>query len=248
MNEASRKKLLETIELLKDRRQRLRDLSIEARDKQDRMPETERFYSLRSHLSDASDALDEAESLLGGLIEDTEMALIEPTASEQPLSMNEGRAKEEMLKDIEDGKPKEKQLSRVGIWWRMFFLFFFTAPLLMLCLWLWIDRDDSVFLWFAGVIFVAAVVILYILMEKWDKTPVDPNLKRNHDTESGIDSATGLMAGILGSEIINRELKRSRQEAEKRRYDSLYWQESIRDKNPRHDFDYDHKDDWLGTD
>ena len=25
-------------------------------------------------------------------------------------------------------------------------------------------------------------------------------------------------------------------------------QGSIRDENPRHDFDYDHEDDWLGTD
>ena len=243
MNEARRKKLSETLDLLKDRRQQLCDISIEAREKQGRMPETERFYSLRSHLSDASDALDEAESLLGGLIEDTERVLTEPTAPEQPLSKKEKIAKEEMVKDIEAGKPEEKQLSRVGIWWRMFFLFLFTAPLLMLCLWLWIDRNDSVYLWFAGFIFVAAVVILYILMGKWDKTPLDSHLMRNHDTESGIDPATELMAGILGSEILSRELNREREAAEKRRYDSLYWQESIRDKNPRHDFDYDHDDD-----
>ena len=64
-----------------------------------------------------------------------------------------------------------------------------------------------------------------------------------NNPKTGVDLGTELMAGVLGSEIINRELKRSRQEAEKRRYDSLYWQESIRDKNPRHDFDYDNMDD-----
>jgi hypothetical protein len=56
------------------------------------------------------------------------------------------------------------------------------------------------------------------------------------------------MAGMMGAEMLHRAAERERQEAEKRRYESLYWQESIRDKNPRHDFDYDHKDDWLGTD
>lgn len=86
MDEARRKRLLETIEVLKNRQQQLRDISIEVMEKQGRMPETERFYSLRSHLSDASDALDEAESLLGGLIEDTEMALTGQTASAQPMS------------------------------------------------------------------------------------------------------------------------------------------------------------------
>ncbi len=64
-----------------------------------------------------------------------------------------------------------------------------------------------------------------------------------NNPKTGLDPGTELMGGVLGSEIINRELKRSRQEAEKRRYDSLFWQESIRDKNPRHDFDYDRMDD-----
>ena len=97
MNEARKKNLLETIELLKDRRQQLRDISIEVAEKQRRMPETESFYSLRSHLSDASDALDEAESLLGGLIEDTEMELTGQTASVRPVSANGELAQKETL-------------------------------------------------------------------------------------------------------------------------------------------------------
>ena len=48
---------------------------------------------------------------------------------------------------------------------------------------------------------------------------------------------------MMGAEMLGRAAKRERQTAEKRRYDSLYWQESIRDKNPRHDFDYDNMDD-----
>lgn len=248
MNEARRKKLLETIELLKDQRQRLRDISIEAREKQGRMPETERFYSLRSHLSDASDALDEAESLLGGLIEDTEMALTEPTAHAQPSSINEERAKEEMVKNIEESKPTEKQLSRVAIWWRMFFLFLVFIPLMFFLIYLWVEHDDGVYLAFAAFFFIVGVILLAVLMNKWAKIPDDTNTERTYHSQSGIDPATELMAGIMGAEMIHRAAERERKEADKRRYESLYWQESIRDKNPRHDFDYDHEDDWLGTD
>ena len=64
-----------------------------------------------------------------------------------------------------------------------------------------------------------------------------------NNPKTSLDPGTELLGGILGSELLVRELKRKRQEAEKRRYDSLFWQESIRDKNPRHDFDYDHMDD-----
>jgi hypothetical protein len=61
-------------------------------------------------------------------------------------------------------------------------------------------------------------------------------------------SSEAIWRECMGEEMQGRAAKRERQAAEKRRFDSLYWQESIRDKNPRHDFDYDHKDDWPGTD
>ena len=82
-----------------------------------------------------------------------------------------------------------------------------------------------------------------VLMDKWDKAPIDDRIKDNFNSKSQIDPATKLMAGMMGAEMLNRAAKRERQAAEKRRYDSLYWQESIRDKNPRHDFDYDKLDD-----
>ncbi len=61
--------------------------------------------------------------------------------------------------------------------------------------------------------------------------------------ESGLDPLTELELGLMGSEILHNAIEREKRAYEKRRYDSLYWQESIRDKNPRHDFDYDHMDD-----
>lgn len=247
MNDARRKKLLEAVNLLKDRQQQLHNISTEAWEEQNRLPETEEFYSLRSHLSDASDALDEAEAILEGVIEDTEKALTEQAAPEQSSSIND-ELTEERVKEIKEDKLPEKQLSRVAIWWRMFFLFLVFVPLMFLLIYLWVENDDGVYLAFAAFFFIFGVILLAVLMNKWDKTPIDKDIQRTYDSSSRIDPATELMAGIMGAEMIHRAAERRRQEAEKQRYESLYWQESIRDKNPRHDFDYDHEDDWLGTD
>lgn len=247
MNDARRKKLLEAVNLLKDRQQQLHNISTEAWEKQDRLPETEEFYSLRSHLSDASDALDEAEAILEGVIEDTEKALTEQAAPEQSSSIND-EFTEERVKEIKEDKLPEKQLSRVAIWWRMFLLLLVLVPLLFFLVYLWLIHDDGVYIGFAAFFFIMGVILLAVLMNKWDKTPIDKDIQGTYDSSSRIDPATELMAGIMGAEMIHRAAERERQEAEKQRYESLYWQESIRDKNPRHDFDYDHEDDWLGTD
>ena len=247
MNDARRKKLLEAVNLLKDRQQQLHNISTEAWEEQDRLPETEEFYSLRSHLSDASDALDEAEAILEGVIEDTEKALTEQAAPELSSSIND-ELTEERVKEIKEDKLPEKQLSRGALFWRIFFGSLVYVPLLILLLWLWIENDDNVYLGFAAFFFILGAIILAVLWDKWDKTPIDKDFQTNYDSKSRISPTTELMAGIMGAEMIHRAAERERKEAEKRRYESLYWQESIRDKNPRHDFDYDHEDDWLGTD
>lgn len=248
MNDARRKKLLEAVNLLKDRQQQLHNISTEAWEKQDRLPETEEFYSLRSHLSDASDALDEAEAILEGVIEDTEKALTEQAAPEQSSSINDEFTEEERVKEIKEDKLPEKQLSRVAIWWRMFFLFLVFIPLMFFLIYLWVEHDDGVYLAFAAFFFIVGVILLAVLMNKWAKIPDDTNTERTYHSQSGIHPTTEIMAGMMGAEMLHRAAERERQEAEKQRYESLYWQESIRDKNPRHDFDYDHEDDWLGTD
>ena len=247
MNDARRKKLLEAVNLLKDRQEQLHNISTEAWEKQDRLPETEEFYSLRSRLSDASDALDEAEAILEGVIEDTEKALAEQATPEQLSSIND-ELTEEKVKEIKEDKLPEKQLSRGALFWRIFFVSLVYVPLLLLLLWLWIENDDNVYLGFAAFFFILGASILAVLWDKWDKTPIDKDLQGTYDSHSRIGPTTELMAGIMGAEMIHRAAERKRQEAEKQRYESLYWQESIRDKNPRHDFDYDHEDDWLGTD
>ena len=89
------------------------------------------------------------------------------------------------------------------------------------------------------------VFLLSIPMTFWvvKRTNQDSYYKHSSNEQTQIAPDTELMIGMLGAEVIDRELKSAKAESEQRRYDSLYWQESIRDKNPRHDFDYDKMDD-----
>ena len=93
--------------------------------------------------------------------------------------------------------------------------------------------------------FIASIPLIVWVTKRTQQQSEDDNA---YYSKTRLDPATELMAGMMGAEMIHRAAERKRQEADKQRYDSLYWQESIRDKNPRHDFDYDHEDDWLGTD
>lgn len=92
--------------------------------------------------------------------------------------------------------------------------------------------------------FIAFIPFIVWLVKRTPQQSGDDNA---YDSRYRMDPTTELMAGMMGAEMLHRAAEREREAADKRRYDSLYWQESIRDKNPRHDFDYDHEDDWLGT-
>ena len=243
MNETRKQKLLDVIRRLKERQQQLYDLGTAALNDYNSLPEAERFETLRRHLSDASESLDNAGSLLGGTIEELEMTLNKPAGeivsgenSEHPIAV-------EQVKENEVDKPEGKQLSRLAIWWRLFFLLLIFLPLVFFLLYLWLIHDEGAYLGLAAILSIVAVVLLAVLMDKWAKIPDGDEMQGTYDSRPRIHPTTEIMAGMMGAEMIHRAAERERQEAEKRRYDSLYWQESVRDKNPRHDFDYDHLDD-----
>ncbi len=50
----------------------------------------------------------------------------------------------------------------------------------------------------------------------------------------GLDARSELLLGMMGAELIAKEIEKEKKESERRRYESLYWQVAIRDKN-RHD-------------
>ena len=91
-----------------------------------------------------------------------------------------------------------------------------------------------------AICFIIGIILLIPFAIKLAKVS---GMEGLYKSKTNHNPSTDIMAGMMGAEMLGRAAKRERQAAEKRRYDSLYWQESIRDKNPRHDFDYDKMDD-----
>lgn len=151
-----------------------------------------------------------------------------------------GYDKEEKERPVEEILP-EKKKEGVGC---LIAVFIFSgavgfSPFIAYFLWQYGKTGDSSNL--VGVAIFSICFLLFvpiaILIAKESGTTKD------HTAASSLDLMTKIEASILGSEVIHRVAEKEKQKAEKRRYDSLYWQESIRDKNPRHDFDYDKMDD-----
>ena len=82
---------------------------------------------------------------------------------------------------------------------------------------------------------IAGVIIAITNKELGVKSGVD----RNTNKDSGLSLGTKIMLGAMGAKLIDDQIEKHKQENEKRRYDSLNWQESDRDKDP----DYDNN--WL---
>ena len=148
---------------------------------------------------------------------------------------------EQLLEEIMS-ENKETKKDKPLDWWTLIAgligLAIIIIPLIALFSMLYKSGCGVFFLWMAIILFIEALILMVYII--WCAVNHKPFWGKTTSTHS---SKTELMAAIMGAEMLSRAAKRERQEAEKRRYDSLYWQESIRDKNPRHDFDYDKMDD-----
>ena len=49
-----------------------------------------------------------------------------------------------------------------------------------------------------------------------------------------LDPKTELLLGAMGAKILHHQIEEHRKERERKEYESLYWQEAIRDKNNIH--------------
>jgi hypothetical protein len=47
----------------------------------------------------------------------------------------------------------------------------------------WIEKEDIVYLGFAAFFFIAAAIVMAVLMDKWDKAPVDERIKDNFNSK-----------------------------------------------------------------
>ena len=95
--------------------------------------------------------------------------------------------------------------------------------------------------WFFIVCGVAIIlmylILIYICISAYtSKGPKGKGITLDEDQEDspGLDARSELLLGMMGAELLNREIEKEKKGSERRRYESLYWQEAIRDKN-RHD-------------
>ncbi len=90
---------------------------------------------------------------------------------------------------------------------------------------------------------IIMVFLLFVAFYAWVMSCVRRNQKRlekdgkhyqpdSSNSSSRLDPGTKLMLGAMGAKLLDDQIEEQKQKSEKRRYDSLYWQESIRDKNP----------------
>jgi hypothetical protein len=95
--------------------------------------------------------------------------------------------------------------------------------------------------WFFIVCGVAIILlylaIIYICVRPYtSKGAIYKDVTQDEDQvdSPGLDARSELLLGMMGAELIDKEIEKEKKESERRRYESLYWQEAIRDKN-RHD-------------
>ena len=149
---------------------------------------------------------------------------------------------EEILPELEK-KPEEKKGNGCAMAILISMVVFTLTPFLVYYFWHFGKTGEIADL-VGAFCFLIGIILLNPFAIKLAKVS---GIEGLYKSKTNHNPSTDIMAGMMGAEMLGRAAKRERQEAEKRRYDSLYWQESIRDKNPRHDLDYDHEDDWLGT-
>ena len=91
--------------------------------------------------------------------------------------------------------------------------------------------------WFFIVCGVAIIllylVIIYICVRPYSsKGPIGKDITQDEDHEDSpsLDARSELLLGMMGADLLNKEIEKEKKESERRRYESLYWQEVARDK------------------
>ena len=112
------------------------------------------------------------------------------------------------------------------------------GPFAGLCFYLYVVCEGGWFFIVCGVaIILMYLILIYICVSAYtSKGPIGKNITidEEQDDSPGLDARSELLLGMMGAELLNREIEKEKKESERRRYESLYWQEAIRDKN-RHD-------------
>ena len=114
----------------------------------------------------------------------------------------------------------------------------FMGPLAGLCFYLYVICEGGWFFIVCGVaIILLYLILIYICIRPYTSKGAiskDITLEENQDDIPGLDARSELLLGMMGGALLDKEIEKEKKESERRRYESLYWQEATREKN-RHD-------------
>ena len=114
----------------------------------------------------------------------------------------------------------------------------FMGPFAGLFFYLYVICEGGWFFIVCGVaIILLYLALIYICVRPYtSKGAIYKDVTQDGDQvdSPGLDARSELLLGMMGAELIDKEIEKEKKESERRRYESLHWQEAIRDKN-RHD-------------
>ena len=145
---------------------------------------------------------------------------------------------EKKTKNTDKYNPNDEKLPVFRFILACLILLAFMGPFAGLCFYLYVVCEGGWFFIVCGVaIILMYLILIYICISAYtSKGPIgkDVTLDEDQDESPGLDARSELLLGMMGAELLNKEIEKEKRESEKRRYDSLYWQEAARGKN-RHD-------------
>ena len=144
---------------------------------------------------------------------------------------------EKKTKNTDKYNPNDEKLPVFRFILACLILLAFMGPFAGLCFYLYVVCEGGWFFIVCGVaIILMYLILIYICISAYtSKGAIYKDVTQDEDQvdSPGLDARSELLLGMMGAELLNREIEKEK-ESERRRYESLYWQEAARDKN-RHD-------------
>ena len=109
------------------------------------------------------------------------------------------------------------------------------GPFAGLFFYLYVICEGGWFFIVSGVaIILMYLILIYICVSAYTSKGAigkDITIDEDQDDSPGLDARSELLLGMMGAELLDKEIEKEKKESERHRYESLYWQEAARDKN-----------------
>ena len=139
------------------------------------------------------------------------------------------------------GQGREASLSSVDGCIVVLVPMFMVGPFLALAIYFYLEDRSLVWLIlsFLTVLFlVAGILLCYASMLKSGDKDLDSSEVLGDKPKGGLRTDTKAMISIMAAKKLEEQLDKEKEERERDRYESLYWQEAAREEMREDDYDY----------